>query len=200
MDFRVTLTLIRHLPTLGNQQRQYIGWTDESVADVEATNCQLPWEPKTVYGSDLLRAKESAALYFPVATYKSDWRLRESHFGEWEGKTYDALKDNKTYRAWIDNPYGHRPPDGESLLETKARVLAAVAELPTEENNHFIVTHGGPIRLLLTHFSPKKQDFWSWTIPHGSVWHLVWNNVDDFKEGKRCASLSEVPITGSEHT
>ena len=200
MDSRVTLTLIRHLPTLGNQQRQYIGWTDESIAGIDATNLKLPWEPKVVYGSDLLRTKESAALYFPAATYKSDWRLRENHFGEWEGKTYDALKVNKTYRAWIDDPYGHRPPHGESLLETKARVLAAVAELPTEENNHFIVTHGGPIRLLLTHFSPKQQDFWSWKIPHGSVWCLEWNNVNDFKEEKQCTSLSVVPITGNEHT
>ncbi|MCZ2260695.1 histidine phosphatase family protein [Sporosarcina sp. G11-34] len=200
MDSRVSLTLIRHLPTLGNQQRQYIGWTDEAIVDINGTNSKLPWEPKTVYGSDLLRAKESAALYFPEATYKPDWRFRESHFGDWEGKTYDTLKDNKTYRNWIDNPYGHAPPNGESLLETETRVVAAVAALPDDEKNHFVVTHGGPIRLLLTQLSPMKQDFWSWMIPHGSIWRLEWDNINDFKEGKRCTSLSEVPITGNEHT
>lgn len=197
MDSRVSLTLIRHLPTLGNQQRQYIGWTDESIVDINATNRKLPWAPKTVYGSDLRRTKESAALYFPEAIYKPDWRFRESHFGDWEGKTYEMLKDNITYRTWIDNPYGQTPPNGESLLETEARVLAAVAALPKHEENHFVVTHGGPIRLLLTQLSPIKQDFWSWMIPHGSIWRLEWDNVNDFKGGKRCTSLSEVPITGN---
>lgn len=200
MDCSVSLTLIRHLPTLGNKRRQYIGWTDESIINIDSTNHKLSWEPKTVYGSDLLRTKESAALYFPTAIYKPDWRLRESHFGEWEGKTYETLKDNKTYRTWIDNPYEHKPPHGESLLETANRVFAAVAELPDEEKDYFVVSHGGPIRLLLTQFSPKEQDFWSWIIPHGSVWRLQWNNFNDFKEGKRCTSLSEVPITGNEHT
>ena len=31
MAHRISLTLIRHLPTVGNQRRQYIGWTDESI-------------------------------------------------------------------------------------------------------------------------------------------------------------------------
>ena len=44
-------------------------------------------------------------------------RFRESHFGDWEGKTYEALKDNKTYRSWIDNPYEITPPNGENLLK-----------------------------------------------------------------------------------
>ncbi len=198
MDDRVSLTLIRHLPTIGNQQKQYIGWTDESI--VETTSHKLPWTPKTVYGSDLLRTKESTTLYFPEATFQPDWRLRETNFGEWEGKTYDALKDNDNYRAWIDNPYENKPPKGESLLETKTRVLNAVADLPNEERDYFIVSHGGPIRLLLTEFSPKQQDFWSWIIPHGSVWQLQWNNFNDFKEGKRCTSLSEVRITENEPT
>ena len=199
MDCPVTLTLIRHLPTAGNHERQYIGWTDESIAELFGCQALKQFNPRTVYGSDLLRAKESATIYFPKTEYRGDWRFRESHFGEWEGKTYEALKDNKTYRTWIDDPYGVTPPGGENLRETESRVLAAVTELPDKEMTHFVVTHGGPIRILLTRFSPKKQEFWSWSIQHGSVWQLQWNNINDFKEGKRCASLSEVPITGKEH-
>ena len=193
----IGLTLIRHLPTVGNQRRQYIGWTDEPIIREPDKNHTLPWQPKTVYGSDLRRCKESAALYFPKAAYESNAGFRESHFGEWEGKTYDVLKDNQTYRSWIDHPAIEKPPGGESLLEVRNRVLTALSGLPEEVNDYFVVTHGGPIRLLLTEFSPEEQDFWSWTIPHGSVWRLEWENRDDFREGKQCKSLSAVPITGN---
>lgn len=195
---RVSLTVMRHLPTVGNQKRQYIGWTDEPIVDVGASNWELPWRPKIVYGSDLLRAKQSATLYFPKAEYRSDRRFRESHFGDWEGKTYETLKENKTYRDWIDNPYTYTPPGGESLIEIEQRVLSVLLELPEDEMDHFIVTHGGPIRILLTCFSPEEKDFWSWHIPHGSAWHFEWEDADHFKEGKRCRSLSAVPITANE--
>ena len=199
MARRIRLTLVRHLPTAGNKRREYIGWTDEPIVEADALNVELPWKPKIVYGSDLLRCQESAALYFPKAIYKSDCRFRESHFGEWEGKTYDLLKDNKTYRSWIDDPTNFKPPGGESLLKVKSRVMKALTELPDDATDYFIVTHGGPIRLLLTAFSPEQQDFWSWEIPHGAVWQLEWHDRNDFMEGKRCRSLLAVPITGNAH-
>lgn len=194
------LTLIRHLPTAGNRKRQYIGWTDESIEPVDGKKVQLPWYPKVVYGSDLKRCIESARLYFPQAIYKCDARLRESFFGEWEGKTYDMLKGYRQYRDWIDNPEEEKPPNGESLQDVEARVLAALADLPIIENELFIVTHGGPIRLLLTKFSPELRTFWSWQIPNQSVWRLEWESVAAFKEGRRCVSLSEVRITEKKRT
>lgn len=197
MAGRVTLTLMRHLPTVGNQKRQYIGWTDEPIADIGTVNYGMPWRPTKVYGSDLRRCQESAALYFPKAVYQQDSRFRETYFGEWEGQTYDMLKENKTYRSWIDDPYTSTPPGGESLREVEKRVLDGLAELSEEENAYFIVTHGGPIRIILTRFSPEESEFWSWQIPHGSAWRLEWDSRTDWKEGRRCASLSAVPITGN---
>jgi alpha-ribazole phosphatase len=197
MARRVTITLIRHLPTIGNKMRQYIGWTDESIVLIEDASLRLPWNPEIVFGSDLLRCTQSAAVYFPEAKYLSDERWRESNFGDWEQKTYEQLKDNPAYRAWIVNPHDNAPPSGERLIEMEKRVLSAFSEVPKEVSNHFIVTHGGPIRILLTRFSPEDCDFWSWNIPHGAAWRLEWDSEDDFKEGKRCTFLSEVPITAN---
>lgn len=195
MASRFVITLIRHLPTKGNEKKQYIGWTDESILPVDKLSVRLPWQPRVVYGSDLKRCLESAAVFFPTAHYKRDERLRESFFGEWEGKTYDLLKENTQYRSWIDNPTTIQPPNGESLHEVERRVVIALQDLPTNQDHSFIVSHGGPIRILLTKFSPEARDFWSWCIPHGSIWRLEWEDVEAFKEGKRCVSLSEVLIT-----
>ncbi|MBB4823139.1 alpha-ribazole phosphatase [Sporosarcina luteola] len=188
------LYLIRHLPTAGNEKRQYIGWTDEPIVSSHGkSRLHAFGNVETVYGSDLLRAKQSAVVYFPEAAYSADSRWRECHFGEFEGKTYAELEMDKGYRAWLDDPRGAAPRGGECLAEVEARVRAALVDVPS---GSIVVTHGGPIRSILSHFSPgKPADFWSWSVPHGSVWKLTWRHYDELKEGLPCISLSEVPIT-----
>lgn len=61
MDQPFVLRLIRHAPTRGNQQKRYIGWTDESILPFQA-------EPDlalgNVIGSDLKRCRQTAAILF----------------------------------------------------------------------------------------------------------------------------------------
>lgn len=189
------LTLIRHLPTKGNREKQYIGWTDELILPVKNQKISLNYQPETVYGSDLKRCRESAKQYFPTANYVEDLRFRETNFGDWEGKTYKMLKEIKTYRDWIDDPFRHHPPNGETVQQVEQRVVAALYDLPKTANCQTIVTHGGPIRIVLTKYDPNDGAFWSWRIPHHSIWQLEWASRQDFEEGKRCVSISEVPIT-----
>ena len=194
MAHSFVLYLIRHLPTLGNQQRKYIGWTDEPIMETSEWEWMLPDMPQHVYGSDLLRAKQSAGLYFPQATFQADSSWRECNFGVFEGKTYAELEKNMNYRNWIDNPYTIAPLEGESLADVEMRVVAALKQLP---NKSVVVTHGGPIRAILTKFSPDAKEFWSWNVPHGTGYRLEWESDNAFEEGKECTYLSAVPITAS---
>lgn len=187
------LYLIRHLPTAGNRERKYIGWTDEPIEPVEEFRRFAQSDSRIVYGSDLQRARQTAALWMPGADYVADAGLRECHFGDFEGKTYAELEKDKDYRNWLDDPYTFAPRGGENLTDVEKRVLEALVSLP---NGAVVVTHGGPIRIALTRFSPERRDFWSWQVPHGSIWKLGWSSHDEMKEGLRCVSLSEVPITG----
>lgn len=189
-----TLNLIRHLPTLGNQQKRYIGWSDEPI--VEQIHSQVAQKSvPLLYGSDLLRARQTAALLFRNATYHPDARWRECNFGAFEGKTYNDLEEDSRYRNWIDEPYQLAPPGGEQLKEVERRVLTALAELP---NGATVITHGGPIRLVLSKFSSETKEFWSWDVSHGGMYRLEWLSEQAFKEGKSCISISAVPITASE--
>ncbi|WP_203248418.1 histidine phosphatase family protein [Sporosarcina beigongshangi] len=194
MDDRFVLHVIRHLPTAGNELRKYIGWTDEPIIATEA-KCLLP--ASFVVGSDLLRARQTAALYFPEAAYEANSNWRECHFGDFEGKTYDDLEKDMDYRRWIDDPYQNAPRGGESLMALEQRVLSALKQV---SNGAVIVTHGGPIRLLLTRFSPIDKEFWSWPIPHGTGYRLEWASEQAFEEGQPCTSLSAVLITANETT
>ncbi|CAM3136669.1 histidine phosphatase family protein [Filibacter tadaridae] len=187
------LHLVRHLPTQGNEDRKYIGWTDEPI--LESAKAVHPLAlARFVCGSDLLRARQTAALYFPNERYKEDCNFRECNFGEFEGKTYADLEKDTDYRQWIDDPYANAPRGGESLVEVENRVMSALKMVPKDA---IIVTHGGPIRIILTKFSPIQNEFWSWKIPRGYCYRLEWENQRAFKEGQACISISAVPTTAN---
>jgi alpha-ribazole phosphatase len=82
-----------------------------------------------------------------------DDRLRELHFGDWEGQRTDELfaRDSNALKRFWSDPAAHPPPQGERLVELQARVMAALRELigAGGGNRVLLVTHGGPIRVLL---------------------------------------------------
>ncbi|WP_025785561.1 histidine phosphatase family protein [Sporosarcina sp. D27] len=186
----IDIVVIRHLPTVGNGKRQYVGWTDESIIPGPVRPIDI--EHVAVYGSDLLRTRQTAALLFPNATYLADARFRECNFGEFEGKTYVQLEKNNHYRSWVEDPATIAPPGGESLRQVEERVLEAFQQLPSGAQ---LITHGGPIRLLLTRFAPEQRGFWSWAVPHGAIYRFHWDSEEQWKEGQRCTSLSVDRLT-----
>ena len=84
-----------------------------------------------------------------------DERLKEMHFGAWEGKTAQELMQTDgegLLRFWND-PALNTPPSGESLRAFQARVLAAWNDQIRAHAGQYLlfVLHGGPIRVLLGH-------------------------------------------------
>ncbi|MER2192048.1 MAG: histidine phosphatase family protein [Solibacillus sp.] len=192
MDHRVVLYLIRHEKTAANVSRRYIGWTDEPIVH-QQLDVILPIQPSIVYGSDLLRCQQTASCYFPKIRYKADARLRESDFGQFEMKTYEELKDNLQYRAWIDCPENNPPPDGESFQQFEQRVHAGVMNSVNQAGDYTFVVHGGVIRLLLAAF--LQRDFRDVTATHRTLYRIEWDSFAAFKEGEKCKSLSAAPLT-----
>lgn len=188
MDDFFTLHLIRHAPTAGNKEKRYIGWTDEPVLPFKA-----PGDPvvRTVWGSDLLRCRQTAEVLFPLADYQADPNWRECHFGIWEQKTYEQLKQDLCYRSWIDDPLNCAPPEGESLLHLQLRIDRAVRSLPLGAE-FTVLTHGGPIRYLAA--KAKGGAFQEQTALHGHRHSLTWQSRKAYEEGQRCISYSVVPL------
>lgn len=84
-----------------------------------------------------------------------DDRLREMHFGDWEGRRTEELllEDRDAVRGFWADPLAHPPPNAESLGALQIRVLALWQQLVREAGPErtLLVTHGGPIRILLAH-------------------------------------------------
>ncbi|MFP3323353.1 histidine phosphatase family protein [Planococcus sp. SIMBA_160] len=185
------LHLIRHAPTAGNGRKAYIGWTDEPILPFEA---QPDHAARHVWGSDLLRCRQTAQLLFPNACYEADADLRELNFGDWEGKTYNDLQSNARYRQWIDDPLAVQPPNGESFQQLAERVERAIGAFP-ETGNFTIVTHGGPIRYILA--KANGGEFFAQQAAHGRCYTVAWASKSAYKEGQACISFLEEPLTAN---
>lgn len=194
MDRSFVLHLIRHAPTAGNQEKRYIGWTDEPVLPFAAAADR---SVQNVWGSDLQRCRQTAAVLFPSAAYHAAAGLRECHFGEWERKTYEELKMDERYRQWIDDPATSFPPGGERLEEMQMRVDRVLQGLPQVPACTLII-HGGPIRYLLA--KALGGNFRDRMVCHGYRYSLEWENRQAFEEGQPCTSFSEVPLMANGNT
>lgn len=84
-----------------------------------------------------------------------DERLREMHFGEWEGRTAADLivQDAEALTRFWQDPFAHPPSGAEPVRRMQARVLSAWEALVQDDSKHcvLLISHGGPIRVILCH-------------------------------------------------
>ncbi|MFC7391937.1 histidine phosphatase family protein [Scopulibacillus cellulosilyticus] len=203
MDDIVAVSLIRHGLTKKNIEKRYIGWTDEPLSqkginDLLDKRLNIP-NPDLVITSDLCRSEKTARLLFPGKNLVLSKQLREIHFGEWEGASYEELKDLPGYRQWLADFKTYAPPKGESYADFSFRVWKAWQEITScfshlKVSEIVVVTHSGPIRELLAHVAPEKRPFWEWQISHGNGYRLSADRTR-MRRGERCTLLQEVPLT-----
>lgn len=115
---------------------------------------------KAIYCSPLSRAVSSAEIIANSFGLKplELTNLTERNFGIWEGMTYLEIKDKYPveFEMWTNNPLKYSPPNGESTLEVRDRVINVVEEIIDNHRangeNIAIIAHGGVNRIMLCHF------------------------------------------------
>ncbi|WP_027459615.1 histidine phosphatase family protein [Deinococcus murrayi] len=145
---------MRHGATVWNGEGRWQGWTDTPLGEVgEAQARRLAArlagrDPGRVYASDLQRALATARLALPGAAITADPRLRELHFGRYEGATSEQVLHDPDYLAWQRDPWRLPAPGGGESLEAVGERMRAWAEgLPGGTVTAF--THGAALRALL---------------------------------------------------
>lgn len=117
----------------------------EPAAEVAARLRPLLPADFTLYASPLARARLLAEA---LGTPRLDPRLKEIHFGEWEGRSFDDI-GKPALDAWADAPLDFAPPGGESPRQMAARAHAFLAELRADAPAAaVVVAHGGPLRAI----------------------------------------------------
>jgi glucosyl-3-phosphoglycerate phosphatase len=128
--------------------------TEDGVAQAVAAAPDIAKAgPERIISSDLSRARDTAALVggacgLPVAL---DPRLRETHLGEWQGRTVVEIEQDYpgAIATWRSDP-AWAPPGGESRIDVVRRSRPVVDELDDERagpapSTVVLVAHGGLI-------------------------------------------------------
>ena len=153
----MSIYLIRHGKTEANEKRLYCGSTDLPLSEEGREELRTLTYAITTTGfvtSGMKRTNETLQILFGNVPFSADSRFREVDFGDFEMKSYDMLKDDPAYQAWLtgDNET-NTPPGGESGAQMTRRVLEAFAELP---DGTALVTHGGVIVAIMASLFPEE--------------------------------------------
>ncbi|HLF25026.1 MAG TPA: histidine phosphatase family protein [Anaerolineae bacterium] len=179
------LILIRHGQTDWNATGRWQGQADPPLnaagrAQAHQTALELQAQRLDVLvSSDLRRARETAEII--AAAINRDVilepRLREVNLGEWQGLYSDDIRARwpGEMQLWLDMPLAARPPNGESIQELAARVLAAVDELAARypDRRVGLVAHELPIAVIVTHAAGVPLARLRQHIPANAAWQLV---------------------------
>jgi len=115
-------------------------------------------EKKSILSSDLDRCVKTAQMICKEQEKNEECvetcsALREQHFGDWQGLTFDEAKevDQSAYQLFWENPAVNAPPSGESFDDVRKRVVKARKEISSRntEENILVVAHAGTIRAML---------------------------------------------------
>lgn len=157
------ICLVRHGETAWNTERRLQGHidiplNDNGLAQAEATARSLARAGErfaALYCSDLQRARQTAAAVARAQGLDPahDARLRERHYGVFQGLTYDeaARHHPEHYRQFTARePAFSFAGEGESLTDFAARVHAALGDIAKRHAGEAVavVTHGGVLDIV----------------------------------------------------
>jgi alpha-ribazole phosphatase len=173
------LILIRHGETDWNVEGRWQGHADVPLNErgqaqaLEVAASFAETRIDAIYASDLKRTAETAE---PLARSQGleiriDPRLREIDQGEWQGLLIDEIQTRyaEQFRRRRANPLEVAPPGGETALQVRERVLAAVQDILAAHPGQTvaIVSHGFALAVIRAYFQG---------IPIEQVWELVPDN------------------------
>jgi 2,3-bisphosphoglycerate-dependent phosphoglycerate mutase len=169
------LTLLRHGESQWNLENRFTGWVDVDLspkgeAEAERAGDVLRNVPIDVlYTSVLQRAIRTAQIALDTAervnvpTFR-DAALNERHYGDLQGlnKAETAQKFGSDQVHIWRRSYDVAPPGGESLKDTRERVLpyfeTVIAPRLRDGENVLVVAHGNSLRSLIMHIEQLSPD------------------------------------------
>ena len=172
MQAKGRLLLVRHGQTAANVDKVWHGHTDtplnplgqqQTVRLGEYFHNYMP-EIHVIYSSPLQRARHTAEQIAETGGHNInvDSRLMEFGIGEWEGRSFEDLKESTDFVDRMMDDEHHRAPGGETRHEVTQRFLEAVEGYwethPGE--NVVVVAHGLAIAFTLSYLMRNNTSSW----------------------------------------
>ncbi|MCC6802605.1 MAG: 2,3-diphosphoglycerate-dependent phosphoglycerate mutase [Anaerolineae bacterium] len=180
------LVLVRHGQSQWNLENRFTGWTDIPLTEAgiaEARHAGLllkDYHFDHAFTSALARAQETLRIILDVTgqidvPIDRDAALNERHYGDLQGLNKDetAQKFGKEQVHLWRRSYDVAPPSGESLKDTRARVMpyyeAHIEPLLKQGKKVLVVAHGNSLRALVMALDDvSERDIPDLNIPTGA--------------------------------
>ena len=171
-----TLILIRHGETPYNRDRRYQGHRDTPLTKKgkrQAKEIAIRLRNESldaIYSSDIKRTRYTAKVINGYYSLKINIlpQLREIDFGDWEGKTHNEIRREwkGLLDEWENEPSKIKISRGESIKDLAERVRTTIKKIISDHPGQriAIITHGGPIRIILMDALGLGTDNWWKTI------------------------------------
>ena len=178
----VKLILVRHALTVDNQKSRLSGQIDSSISEEgreqidKITNYLKDFDIDKIYTTTSSRTKDTVKKLSELKTIESLEKesLKEISFGDFEGLTFDEIKDKypKEFQDMIEKGYEYKYPNGESLIDSYNRVCIELDNIISNNDDRTILicSHGGTIRNIITYLISNSYKYhWNFKIDNGSV-------------------------------
>ena len=157
----LTLYFLRHGETAYSETGAYCGKLDAELTSEGARMAKafadayrsVAWT--AVYVSPMKRTIATAQPLCDALGLDMQMRpgLEEIHYGKWEDKTVDFVKQHysEDYIRWLTEPAWNPPTGGETSVEIASRASLVIAEIQHKyaTGNVLVVSHKATIRIIL---------------------------------------------------
>lgn len=175
--------LIRHGITQANLERKYIGTTnpplcESGIRQLKALLKEASFPSvERVYSSPLLRATQTAELFFPQQKPVLIDGMREIDFGEFEDRTIEDLEQDPAFQAWISSADMPIPGGecGQQVYERSVKALGDIFSEMMEERitGAALITHSGLISGLLANMGLPERESIRWGCDPGHGYTIM---------------------------
>ena len=178
----VKLILVRHALTVDKQKSRLSGHIDSSISEEgkeqidKITNYLKDFDIDKIYTTTSSRTKDTVKKLSELKSIEiiEKESLKEISFGDFEGLTFDEIKDKypKEFQDMIEKGYEYKYPNGESLIDSYNRVCIELDNIISNNDDRTILicSHGGTIRNIITYLISNSYKYhWNFKIDNGSV-------------------------------
>jgi len=156
--------VVRHGEAEGNREGRFLGQVDPPLTEAGREQARRQGAAlkgmgiARILSSDLVRAHATASIIAEALglTVQSTPALREVCHGAIDGWLSSDIQNSEYGLARDKDKYNYRPPGGESYTDIEPRIMSVLTQPP--ERPMLLVTHLGPMRVMLHRFCGRSQD------------------------------------------
>ena len=181
------LTLLRHGITKGNRDHLCYGSTDLPLLEegkealrVAVKTYSYP-KAQHYYTSGMRRTEETFRIIYGDTPHRVLPGLREVNFGQWEMMPFMQIKEKLQSYQWEKDLSGmNSPPEGESFISVRRRVLTELKPLICRGEDSVCVLHAGAMSTAMSLWFPE-ENIWKYMPNPGTGFQIIFEGTTPIK-------------------